>query len=77
MLLRSFYYFALFAKLSTLLWSINMDVTLIAAVITAVVTILVALAGYLITYWNNILISRRTEQLNRINKREFCVSQVD
>jgi hypothetical protein len=54
-----------------------MDVTLIAAVITAVVTILVALAGYLITYWNNILISRRTEQLNRINKREFCVSQVD
>ncbi len=46
-----------------------MDVTLTAAVITGVVTILVALAGYLITYWNNILLSRRSEQLNRINKQ--------
>jgi hypothetical protein len=46
-----------------------MDVTLTAAVITACVTIFVALAGYLITYWNNILLSRRTEQLNRINKQ--------
>jgi hypothetical protein len=46
-----------------------MDITLTAAVITAVVTIFVALAGYLITYWNNILLSRRTERLNRINKQ--------
>ena len=46
-----------------------MDVTLTAAVITAIVTIFVALAGYLITYWNNILLSRRTERLNRINKQ--------
>jgi len=46
-----------------------MDLTLTAAVITAIVTIFVALAGYLITYWNNILLSRRTERLNRINKQ--------
>ncbi len=46
-----------------------MDLTRTAAVITAIVTIFVALAGYLITYWNNILLSRRTDRLNRINKQ--------
>ena len=46
-----------------------MDRTLLAAVITAVVTVLVALGGYLITYWNNIRLSQYSEQLNRINKQ--------
>jgi hypothetical protein len=46
-----------------------MDATLTAALITAVVTILLALIGYLITYWNNIRLSQRTEQLNRVNKQ--------
>jgi hypothetical protein len=46
-----------------------MDATLIATTVTAAVTILVALTGYLITYWNNIRLSQRAEQLNRINKQ--------
>lgn len=46
-----------------------MDATLTAAIITAIVTVLVALAGYLITYWNNIRLSQRSEQLERINKQ--------
>jgi hypothetical protein len=46
-----------------------MDPTLTAAIVTAIVTVVVALIGYLITYWNNILLSQRTEQLNRINRQ--------
>ncbi len=46
-----------------------MDATLTAALITAAVTILVALIGYLVTYWNNIRLSQRMEQLNRVNKQ--------
>ena len=46
-----------------------MDATLTAAIITAIVTVLVALVGYLSTYWNNIRLSQRSEQLERINKQ--------
>ncbi len=46
-----------------------MDATFTAAILTAIVTVLVALAGYLITYWNNIRLSQRSEQLERINKQ--------
>jgi len=46
-----------------------MDSTLSAAIVTAAVTVVVALTSYLITYWNNILLSQRAEQLNRINKQ--------
>lgn len=46
-----------------------MDVNLLAAIVTAAVTLSVALTGYLITYWNNIRLSQRTEQLNRVNRQ--------
>jgi hypothetical protein len=46
-----------------------MDAALIPVFITAIVTILVALTGYLITYRNNVRLSQRTEQLSRINKQ--------
>ena len=46
-----------------------MDTTFTAAILTAIVTVLVALAGYLITYWNNVRLSQRAEQLERINKQ--------
>jgi len=46
-----------------------MDSTLTATFITAIVTIFVALIGYLVTYWNNIRLSQRTDRLNRINKQ--------
>lgn len=46
-----------------------MDPTVIAAVVTAIVTVGVAFTGYLITYWNNILLTQRAEQLNRINRQ--------
>ena len=46
-----------------------MDSTVVAAVVTAIVTIGVAFIGYLITYWNNILLTQRAEQLNRINRQ--------
>ncbi len=50
-----------------------MDSTLTAAIVTAIVTVFVALIGYFVTYWNNILLAQRTEQLDRINRqlREF------
>ena len=38
-------------------------------VISIVVTIVLALVGYLVTYWNNVQISKRKEQLNLVNKR--------
>jgi hypothetical protein len=46
-----------------------MDSTLTAAIITGTITVGVALTGYLITYWNNILLSQRSEQLNRVNRQ--------
>jgi hypothetical protein len=46
-----------------------MDLTFTATVVTAIVTILVAFVGYLITYWNNIRLSQRSEQLERVNKQ--------
>ncbi len=46
-----------------------MDINLLAAIVTAAVTLIVALTGYLITYVNNIRLSQRTEQLNRVNRQ--------
>jgi hypothetical protein len=46
-----------------------MDTTFLATIITVSGTLLVALAGYLITYWNNIRLSQRSEQLERVNRQ--------
>jgi hypothetical protein len=37
--------------------------------ISLIVTVIVALLGYLITYWNNLLIARRKEQLELVDRR--------
>src|ERR1700674_4970796 len=46
-----------------------MDSTLAATLVTAIATILAAFVGYLITYWNNIRLSQRSEQLSRVNRQ--------
>jgi hypothetical protein len=38
-------------------------------ILSLIITVFLALLGYLMTYWNNIRISKRKEQLDLINKR--------
>lgn len=47
-------------------WRFEMD---IALVVTTVTAIMVALFGYIATYINDVRITQRTEQLNRVNKQ--------
>ena len=37
--------------------------------ISLIITVILALLGYLITYWNNILIAKHEQQLELVNKR--------